>query len=172
MISYLLSPGINLSGWPWPSLITALCLPSSAPVAQCPKMYINARSCLKMTPRGRQCTKSITSDKLDVIWPWYGRTAGYWVRSGHAGIWTFNLPQICPRMPAYNFGWIDMYYGGQMCSWVDRAVFWVIFLTPGQCTYMCINAATQVSTHIFAPHCRDSRANACLWTLGKGSPPY
>ena len=171
-VSCLLSSGIYLSCWSWKSLITALCLLLSAPVAQCPKMYINAWSCLKIPPRGHQCTKSITSDKLDVIWPWYGRTAGYWVRARPGGMWVFNHAQICPSGCTYNSRRLDMSIVGLMETWISwagsRAIFgnvhiWALFR-------ICLPHPRPMSTYVH----RSSRLciNAHLRTLAFGSPSY
>lgn len=171
-VSCLLSSGIYLSCWSWKSLITTLCLLLSAPVAQCPKMYINAWSCLKIPPRGHQCTKSITSDKLDVIWPWYGRTAGYWVRFVRAGTWVIRHVQICPLGCTYNPRRLDMYIVGLMEIWTFRAGsraicgnvhIWAFF-------DICLPHPRPMSTYAH----RSSRLciNAHLRTLELGNRPY
>jgi len=171
-VSCLLSSGIYLSCWSWKSLITALCLLLSAPVAQCPKMYINAWSCLKIPPRGHQCTKSITSDKLDVIWPWYGRTAGYWVRARPGGMWVFNHAQICPSGCTYNSRRLDMSIVGLMETWTFRAGSRAICGNVHIWTFfdICLLHSRPMDMYVH----RSSRLciNAHLRTLAFGNRPY
>lgn len=171
-VSCLLSSGIYLSCWSWKSLITALCLLLSAPVAQCPKMYINAWSCLKIPPRGHQCTKSITSDKLDVIWPWYGRTAGYWVRARPGGMWVIRHVQICPSGCTYNPRWMDMYIrrpiGLERYLCHSRAIWGDVYIWAS----MRISGTHPGPMDMYVHQCKGLGPNAHFCTLELGSPPY
>lgn len=120
----------------------------------------------------RQCTYSIASDDIGVIWPWYGRTAGYWVRAVPGGMWVFNHAQICPSGCTYNSRRLDMSIVGLMETWTFRAGsraicgnvhIWAFF-------DICLSHPRPMDMYVH----RSSRLciNAHLRTLAFGNRPY
>ena len=120
----------------------------------------------------RQCTYSIASDDIGVIWDWYRYAAWYVGWAGHAGMWAFNHAQICPLGCTYNSRRLDMSIVGLMETWISwagsRAIFGNVHIWALFRIYLLHSRPMSICVHRSFRLC----INAHLRTLELGNRPY